>query len=98
MRPINLEELRRKQEKMAKLINLKDVLSLDEIKYIAGVDQSFLGFRSNTVISAGVLLTFPELEVVDEAVTVDEVNFPYIPTFLMFREGHSALNLSLIHI
>ncbi|AEA47661.1 endonuclease V [Archaeoglobus veneficus] len=85
---MQLEELKKKQEKMAKRVVLRDLYSIDEIKYVLGVDQAFSG---ETVVSACVLLTFPELEHVDSNVSIAEAPMPYIPTFLMFREGEPAV-------
>lgn len=86
---MNLDELRKIQEEMASKVVLEDMYSLEDIRYVVGVDQAFL---KNKVISCAVKFTFPELERVDEAVDVEEVEFPYIPTFLMFREGEPAVN------
>lgn len=86
---MNLDELKRIQEEMASKVVLEDMHSLEDIRYVVGVDQTFI---KNRVISCAVKFTFPELEKVDEAVGVEEVRFPYIPTFLMFREGKPAVN------
>ena len=83
-----LEELKKTQEELAKRVVLKDKYAIDEIKYIAGVDQSFAGEK---IISACVLLDFPSLKPLRGKTTVEKVNFPYIPTFLMFREGMPAV-------
>lgn len=87
---VNLKELEEYQRKLAKKVVLKDKIDLKDLKYVAGVDQAFIGSK---VISACVLLEFPSLEVVKEDVNIEDVNFPYIPTFLMFREGEPAVNV-----
>ena len=86
---MNLEELRKIQEKMAKSVVLDDLIPLDDIKYVVGVDQAFI---DDKIISCAVKLRLPELEVVDKSVKTEKVSFPYIPTFLMFREGEPAVN------
>ncbi len=86
---MNLEELRKIQEEMARSVVLDDLIPLEELEYVVGVDQAFI---DDEVISCAVKLTFPELEVADKAVRVERVTFPYIPTFLMFREGQPAVN------
>lgn len=86
---MNLEELRKIQEKMAKSVVLDDLVPVDDLKYVIGVDQAFV---DDKIISCAVKLRLPELEVVDKSVKVEKVNFPYIPTFLMFREGEPAVN------
>ncbi len=86
---MNLEELRKIQEEMARSVVLDDLIPLEELEYVVGVDQAFI---DDEVISCAVKLTFPELEVADKAVRIERVTFPYIPTFLMFREGQPAVN------
>ncbi|MBO8181020.1 MAG: endonuclease V [Archaeoglobus sp.] len=89
MLQMNLEELRKIQERMAKSVVLDDLIPLDDIKYVVGVDQAFI---DDKIISCAVKLRLPELEVVDKSVKTEKVSFPYIPTFLMFREGEPAVN------
>lgn len=84
----DLEDLKRSQQELAEKVVLADSFDLDKIGYVAGVDQSFVGEK---VISACVLLKFPSLEPVRGKTTVENVTFPYIPTFLMFREGMPAV-------
>ncbi len=86
----DLRELESYQIEMAKKVVLKDAIQFDRIKFVAGVDQAFFGKK---VISACVILKFPELKVVKEGVEIEDVDFPYIPTFLMFREGKPAVNV-----
>ncbi|ADB58138.1 endonuclease V [Archaeoglobus profundus] len=88
---MNLKELEEYQKKIAnKKVVLEDKIKIEDLKFVAGVDQAFVG---NKVISACVLLKFPRLEVVKEGVEIEDVEFPYIPTFLMFREGKPAVNV-----
>ncbi len=54
------------------------------LRFIAGVDQAFLDDR---ILSGIVVLDFNSLEVVERASSILPVDFPYIPTFLSFREG-----------
>jgi deoxyribonuclease V len=55
------------------------------IKTIAGVDVSLERF--GTELFAGiVVLSYPEMEIVDYAVTKVDVTFPYVPGLLSFRE------------
>ncbi len=86
---VNLEELKKIQEELAKSVDLKDKVNLNDLEYIIGVDQSFSG---DIVISGSVLLNFKSLKVIKSEISIDKVKFPYIPTFLMFREGEPAVN------
>ncbi len=58
---------------------------LSTVKYVAGVD---VGFKDNyrTTQAAVVVLDFPQLQVVEKAVSQCPTTFPYIPGFLSFRE------------
>ncbi|OGL60019.1 MAG: hypothetical protein A3J27_12770 [Candidatus Tectomicrobia bacterium RIFCSPLOWO2_12_FULL_69_37] len=53
---------------------------------IAGADISVPRFGRRAV-AAVVVLSFPDLEVVEESLVAGELRFPYIPGFLSFREG-----------
>ena len=53
------------------------------INTVAGVD---IGLKKDTAIASVIVLSFPELQVVDSVVTQSPVRFPYIPGLLSFRE------------
>ena len=53
------------------------------INTVAGVD---IGLKKDTAIASVVVLSFPQLQVVDRVVTASPVRFPYIPGLLSFRE------------
>ena len=62
------------------------VISTDRfgtINTVAGVD---IGLKKDTAIASVVVLSFPELQVVDSVVIASPVRFPYIPGLLSFRE------------
>lgn len=86
---MNLEELKKEQSRIAEKVDLRDRYRIDEIKYVIGVDQTFV---CDKVISCAVKFEFPSLKEVSRNFSIDEVRFPYIPTFLMFREGEPAVN------
>jgi deoxyribonuclease V len=54
-----------------------------EINRVAGVD---LGFRQDIARASIVVLSFPELQPVDGVIAESQVQFPYIPGLLSFRE------------
>ncbi|MEM6610711.1 MAG: deoxyribonuclease V [Cyanobacteria bacterium P01_C01_bin.72] len=58
---------------------------LCEVKYVAGVD---IGFEDNYAISKSAIavLTYPELELVEQAIARIPTAFPYVPGYLSFRE------------
>src|SRR4030042_2079901 len=53
-------------------------------EFIAGVDAAF---HNDKVIGVACLYKYPELTSVEDASSVTQVSFPYIPGFLSFREG-----------
>jgi deoxyribonuclease V len=89
---VKIEKLIELQRRISEKVVLKDSLPFDSIQYVAGVDQAFFKKKGEDyVVSACVVMRFPSLNVVREFHTVDKVTFPYIPTFLMFREGDPAV-------
>lgn len=58
---------------------------LAKVKYVAGVD---IGFEDNYATSkaAVVVLTYPQLELVEQAIARIPTAFPYVPGYLSFRE------------
>ena len=58
-------------------------------RFIAGVDQAFI---EDTIISGIVVLDYESFEVVEEVHHRGNVEYPYIPTFLSFREGPAIVS------
>jgi len=56
-----------------------------ELKYVAGVDLSFPG--ENVGLAVVVILEFPSLRIKELVHEKGNINFPYIPGLLAFREG-----------
>ncbi|MGD9142876.1 MAG: deoxyribonuclease V [Dehalococcoidia bacterium] len=54
-------------------------------RFIAGVDVS-INRRAETGTGAVVVLSWPELDVVEIQVVTDKIPFPYVPGLLSFRE------------
>ena len=59
-------------------------------KCVCGLDVAYL---EQTAIGAAVLLSFPELQLLEEKIIVTQTTVPYIPTFLSFRE-YTPLSLA----
>lgn len=71
------------QKELRALINLQE---LDKpIRYIAGADISFNKYEE-TVYAGIVVLTYPDLIVIEEATAISSTTFPYISGLLAFRE------------
>jgi deoxyribonuclease V len=56
-----------------------------EIKYIGGADVSMNMFSKNG-FAGFVVLSYPDLKMIDHSVIKGELTFPYIPGLLSFRE------------
>ena len=58
---------------------------LDKVKHVAGVD---IGFEDKCAITkaAIAILTYPELELVEQQIARIPTAFPYVPGYLSFRE------------
>ncbi len=67
---------------------LKFVPLKKEPKFVAGCDLTFINpYKTPTVgIGAFVVLSYPDLEVIEKVYTTLDVNVPYVPGFLAFRE------------
>ena len=84
---IDLKRLRAEQLNLVHKINLNDRIKIKDIKYVGGVDTSF--FKKGNVeyaICVIVVLEFKTLNIVEQEVSLVRINFPYIPTFLTYRE------------
>jgi len=75
------------QELVAKMVIDRDDFSA--LKCIAGVDQAFM---DDQIISGIVVMKYDSFEVVERSNSLLDVCFPYIPTFLSFREGPAIVN------
>jgi len=64
--------------------------SISAPRYIAGVDISVNRF-SKTGAGAVVVLSYPDLQVVEAQVVTDRITFPYVPGLLSFREASLIL-------
>lgn len=60
------------------------------LRFIAGVD---VGFEADGTITraAVVVLRFPELQIIDQALVRTPTSFPYVPGLLTFREAPAVL-------
>jgi deoxyribonuclease V len=77
-----LDNLIDKQRELAGQLVLED--RFGRVRTVGGVDQSFKGGR---IISAIVVCSYGSMDIVEKAHAISKVGFPYIPTFLSFREA-----------
>jgi deoxyribonuclease V len=82
-----LDSLISEQHRLAGRLVLRD--GFGRIDTVGGADQAFCGDR---IISAIVVCSSKTLEPLEKVHSVSRVAFPYIPTFLSFREAPSILD------
>ena len=63
-------------------------LTLDHIHTVAGVDASYKEIGQAAIV----VLSFPELAVIEQVTATKESVFPYVPGLLTFREGPAVLD------
>ena len=76
------------QERLCRLVETSDRLA--EVATVAGVDVGF-DKREGLTRAAVAVLTFPQLEPVEQAVITQPTRFPYVPGLLSFREAPAIL-------
>jgi deoxyribonuclease V len=86
-----LKKLRKKQIELSKKINLKD--DFEKIDTIAGFDVSYPKKDFENCSAACVVIENGTKKVVEEKIIHDKIFFPYIPTFLSFREADFYIKL-----
>lgn len=74
------------QRTLSLQISLKDSVHLNRLRRVAGADVSYAQGEDN-LYGAVVVLSFPDLGVVEERWVRGKVSFPYIPGLLSFREA-----------
>ena len=72
------------QRQMAGEVITDQPLPLESIRWVAGVDVSV---KENVSQAAVVVLTYPDLQVIETVRAHAPTPFPYIPGLLSFREG-----------
>jgi len=75
-----LKKLKDEQNKMSKKIIIKD--TFNEIDWVAGVDVSYKDDKAK----AGLVIMDMDFNVIKEKTILSKPTFPYIPTYLSYRE------------
>jgi deoxyribonuclease V len=85
-------EARRIQHDVRGLVRLDDGISVEQVRVVAGADNGYArrGART-TAIATVVVLSFPDLEVIETRTAAREVEFPYVPGLLSFREAPALI-------
>jgi deoxyribonuclease V len=81
-------QARRLQSSLAPQVSEGPPLALDGLRYVAGADVSTEGEWAYATV---VVLSFPDLSVVEVRGYEEKLAFPYVPGLLSFRETPSVL-------
>src|SRR5579859_5372061 len=81
------------QEDLRSRVSHSNKYNLDQIHTVAGVDAAYDDRKDGQGFAraAVVVLSFPDLDVIEQATAVVEGTFPYTPGLLSFREGPAVL-------
>ena len=86
---VSNDEARGIQQRLREKVITED--RLGPVNFVAGIDVGFE--QENTITRAAVVvLSFPALELLDQALARRPTSFPYIPGLLSFREVPAVLD------
>ncbi len=86
--PQTVEEAKAIQEELRGQVIVED--DLPTVRYVAGVDAGYQE-QDKLTQAAVAVLSFPDLQLCDQAIARCPTQFPYIPGFLSFREVPAVL-------
>ena len=86
--PTDVAAARTVQEQLSGRVIRSDALGT--VRYVAGVDVGFED-QGKTTRAALAVLSFPGLELHDQAISRSPTRFPYVPGYLSFRELPAVL-------
>ena len=84
-----IEKLKKEQLELVKKLSLNDKKKLYEYRYVAGIDTTFTNIWNNPTIAISCIVVLDiknDFKVIEKVFAEKEINFPYIPTFLAYRE------------
>ncbi len=89
-----LKSLKRIQSYLSQRIKLDKEVDFNEVSYFAATDTSYIDYYPDIAIGAAVLYEMtPDrgIKILSASLSVIPTYFPYIPTYLAFREAPSLL-------
>lgn len=85
---VDTRKLRNIQRAVAKEARIKDEISIDKIRKIAGFDLAFFGQK---VVCVAVVVSLPDFKILEKKFTITNTPMNYIPGYNAFREGPAIL-------
>jgi deoxyribonuclease V len=86
---VSIDEAKRIQRGLAKQVILKD--DFKKIEKIAGIGVVFSKAQDEVFVGC-VILSFPELEILEQSTTKMKISFPYLPGFFAFSASPAILS------
>lgn len=85
------------QKELAAQVDLTNTIDPEAVRFVAGIDASYRAPKEGETgegmsYAAVVVLSFPELAIVDKATAIAPTTFPYVPGLLSFRETPPVLD------
>ncbi len=80
-----LKKLREEQMNLSKKVQIKEVI--DEIKTVVGFDVAYPKNDFDKACAAAVVLDYKSKKILETKTIYEHIFFPYIPTYLSFREA-----------
>ncbi|MDI6892393.1 MAG: deoxyribonuclease V [Actinomycetota bacterium] len=78
------------QKRLKGKLALENDFDPDRVERIAGADVSY-DKASNRVYAAAIVLSYPDLRIIEEKQADLPAKFPYVPGLLVFREGPALI-------
>ena len=83
---ISLSEAKEIQKELRKKVKIQSLKK--QVHTVAGIDTAFEK-KKGVCFTAVVLLSYPDMEILEKVSVVEKLQIPYIPGYLSFREGPS---------
>ena len=87
---VGYTEAKQLQEGLAHRLVLRDDGLTEQVRTVAGADISYAR-KSRLFFAAVLVFDYDSMKLIEESSVTDEVDFPYIPGLLTFREGPPLL-------
>jgi deoxyinosine 3'endonuclease (endonuclease V) len=80
------------QNRLKSKVILEDSIDFNKVKFVGGMDISYVN-GSDEALTAYIIFSFPEMEIIKEDYIFTKMTEPYVSGFLAFREIPSMMKL-----